>query len=212
MTSAPCIIGAHLVNEPLATGLKAIDALTPIGRGQRELILGDRQTGVAISLQIALDAIALNQKPLNATGDEKIVVLRLCRDRPETLDRRASSTRCRKSEARSTIRSSSRLLLPIQNFACASETSGSSSAPWRPSLSTSPHALPGSSSPDSGVGSSSERCSGRNPAPFHHVAHNITGDPALARRRVVPRIVRHLLRSLRESACDLPVALLRSRL
>ena len=52
----------------MATGLKAIDALIPIGRGQRELIIGDRQTG---KTAIALDAI-LNQKPLNATGDEKI--------------------------------------------------------------------------------------------------------------------------------------------
>jgi F-type H+-transporting ATPase subunit alpha len=52
----------------MATGLKAIDALIPIGRGQRELIIGDRQTG---KTAIALDTI-LNQKPLNATGDEKI--------------------------------------------------------------------------------------------------------------------------------------------
>lgn len=46
------------VNEPLATGIKAIDALVPIGRGQRELIIGDRQTG---KTQIAIDTI-LNQK------------------------------------------------------------------------------------------------------------------------------------------------------
>ena len=59
---------AQIGNEPMATGLKAIDALIPIGRGQRELIIGDRQTG---KTAIALDAI-LNQKPLNATGDEKI--------------------------------------------------------------------------------------------------------------------------------------------
>ncbi len=52
----------------MATGLKAIDALIPIGRGQRELIIGDRQTG---KTAIALDTI-LNQKPLNASGDEKI--------------------------------------------------------------------------------------------------------------------------------------------
>jgi F-type H+-transporting ATPase subunit alpha len=56
------------VHEPMATGLKAVDALIPIGRGQRELIIGDRQTGKSA---IALDTI-LNQKPLNATGDEKI--------------------------------------------------------------------------------------------------------------------------------------------
>jgi len=65
---APGIIPRKSVNEPMATGLKAIDALIPIGRGQRELIIGDRQTG---KTAIALDAI-LNQKPLNATGDEKI--------------------------------------------------------------------------------------------------------------------------------------------
>src|SRR5256886_7535911 len=65
---APGIIPRKSVNEPMATGLKAIDALIPIGRGQRELIIGDRQTG---KTAIALDAI-LNQKPPTATGDEKI--------------------------------------------------------------------------------------------------------------------------------------------
>ncbi|MCB1413100.1 MAG: F0F1 ATP synthase subunit alpha, partial [Xanthobacteraceae bacterium] len=65
---APGIIPRQSVNEPMATGLKAVDALIPIGRGQRELIIGDRQTG---KTAIALDTI-LNQKPLNATGDEKI--------------------------------------------------------------------------------------------------------------------------------------------
>src|ERR671937_291344 len=65
---APGIIPRKSVSEPMATGLKAIDALIPIGRGQRELIIGDRQTG---KTAIALDTI-LNQKPLNATGDEKI--------------------------------------------------------------------------------------------------------------------------------------------
>jgi F-type H+-transporting ATPase subunit alpha len=65
---APGIIPRKSVNEPMATGLKAIDALIPIGRGQRELIIGDRQTG---KTAIALDTI-LNQKPLNAQNDEKI--------------------------------------------------------------------------------------------------------------------------------------------
>ena len=65
---APGIIPRKSVNEPMATGLKAIDALIPIGRGQRELIIGDRQTG---KTAIALDTI-LNQKPLNAQDDEKI--------------------------------------------------------------------------------------------------------------------------------------------
>ncbi|MGA9954164.1 MAG: F0F1 ATP synthase subunit alpha, partial [Bradyrhizobium sp.] len=62
------IIPRKSVNEPMATGLKAIDALIPIGRGQRELIIGDRQTG---KTAIALDTI-LNQKPLNAQPDENI--------------------------------------------------------------------------------------------------------------------------------------------
>ena len=57
---APGIIPRKSVHEPMATGLKAIDALIPIGRGQRELIIGDRQTG---KTAVALDTI-LNQKPL----------------------------------------------------------------------------------------------------------------------------------------------------
>ncbi|OYU47278.1 MAG: F0F1 ATP synthase subunit alpha [Rhizobiales bacterium PAR1] len=61
---APGIIPRKSVNEPMATGLKAVDALIPIGRGQRELIIGDRQTG---KTAIALDTI-LNQKPLNVEG------------------------------------------------------------------------------------------------------------------------------------------------
>jgi F-type H+-transporting ATPase subunit alpha len=65
---APGIIPRKSVHEPMATGLKAVDALIPIGRGQRELIIGDRQTGKSA---IILDTI-LNQKPLNASGDEKI--------------------------------------------------------------------------------------------------------------------------------------------
>ncbi len=65
---APGIIPRKSVHEPMATGLKAIDALIPIGRGQRELIIGDRQTG---KTAIALDTI-LNQKPLNASDDERI--------------------------------------------------------------------------------------------------------------------------------------------
>ena len=55
---APGIITRKSVHEPLQTGLTAIDALTPIGRGQRELIIGDRQTG---KTAIAIDTI-LNQK------------------------------------------------------------------------------------------------------------------------------------------------------
>src|SRR5687767_8576493 len=65
---APGIIPRKSVHEPMATGLKAVDSLIPIGRGQRELIIGDRQTG---KTAIALDTI-LNQKPLNQSNDEKI--------------------------------------------------------------------------------------------------------------------------------------------
>ena len=63
---APGIIPRKSVHEPMQTGLKAVDALIPIGRGQRELIIGDRQTG---KTAIALDTI-LNQKSINDTGSE----------------------------------------------------------------------------------------------------------------------------------------------
>ena len=64
---APGILPRKSVHEPMATGLKAIDALIPIGRGQRELIIGDRQTG---KTAIILDTF-LNQKPINQGDDEK---------------------------------------------------------------------------------------------------------------------------------------------
>ena len=63
---APGIIPRKSVSEPMQTGLKAIDSLIPIGRGQRELIIGDRQTG---KTAVAIDTI-LNQKEINASGDE----------------------------------------------------------------------------------------------------------------------------------------------
>ena len=63
---APGIIPRRSVHEPMSTGLKAIDALIPIGRGQRELVIGDRQTG---KTAILLDTF-LNQKPLNDGDDE----------------------------------------------------------------------------------------------------------------------------------------------
>jgi len=64
---APGIIPRKSVHEPMPTGLKAIDALIPIGRGQRELVIGDRQTG---KTAVVLDAI-LNQKVYNdAAGDD----------------------------------------------------------------------------------------------------------------------------------------------
>ena len=64
---APGIIPRQSVNEPVQTGLKAIDTLIPIGRGQRELIIGDRQTG---KTAVAIDTI-INQKEINQGGDEK---------------------------------------------------------------------------------------------------------------------------------------------
>jgi F-type H+/Na+-transporting ATPase subunit alpha len=64
---APGIIPRQSVSEPMQTGLKAIDTLIPVGRGQRELIIGDRQTG---KTAVAIDAI-INQKSINETEDEK---------------------------------------------------------------------------------------------------------------------------------------------
>ncbi|HSZ53686.1 MAG TPA: F0F1 ATP synthase subunit alpha [Caulobacteraceae bacterium] len=63
---APGIIPRKSVHEPVQTGLKIVDSLVPIGRGQRELIIGDRQTG---KTALAIDAI-LNQKQINAGDDE----------------------------------------------------------------------------------------------------------------------------------------------
>jgi F-type H+-transporting ATPase subunit alpha len=63
---APGIVPRKSVSEPVQTGLKAIDALVPIGRGQRELIIGDRQTG---KTAVAIDTF-INQKKINEAGDE----------------------------------------------------------------------------------------------------------------------------------------------
>jgi F-type H+/Na+-transporting ATPase subunit alpha len=64
---APSVVQRQKVNEPLQTGIKAIDAMTPIGRGQRELIIGDRQTG---KTAIAIDTI-INQRQNWESGDPK---------------------------------------------------------------------------------------------------------------------------------------------
>merc|ERR1711976_687536 len=64
---APGIIPRQSVHEPMTTGLKAVDSLIPVGRGQRELIIGDRQTG---KTAIAIDTI-LNQKKINESDDIK---------------------------------------------------------------------------------------------------------------------------------------------
>ena len=73
---APGIIARKSVHEPMQTGLKAIDALVPIGRGQRELIIGDRQTG---KTAVAIDTF-INQKTINASGDEskKLYCIYVC--------------------------------------------------------------------------------------------------------------------------------------
>ena len=63
---APGIIPRQSVHEPMQTGLKALDSLVPVGRGQRELIIGDRQTG---KTAVAIDTI-INQKSVNDTDDE----------------------------------------------------------------------------------------------------------------------------------------------
>jgi F-type H+-transporting ATPase subunit alpha len=63
---APGIIPRQSVSEPMQTGLKALDALVPVGRGQRELIIGDRQTG---KTAVAIDTI-INQKAINQSDDE----------------------------------------------------------------------------------------------------------------------------------------------
>lgn len=63
---APGILPRRSVNQPVQTGLKSVDAMVPIGRGQRELIIGDRQTG---KTAVALDAM-LNQKRWNNSNDE----------------------------------------------------------------------------------------------------------------------------------------------
>ena len=63
---APGIIPRQSVSEPMQTGLKALDSLVPVGRGQRELIIGDRQTG---KTAVAIDAI-INQKEINQSDDE----------------------------------------------------------------------------------------------------------------------------------------------
>merc|ERR1719326_686334 len=64
---APGIIPRQSVHEPMSTGIKAVDGLIPVGRGQRELIIGDRQTG---KTAIAVDTI-INQKAINESADKK---------------------------------------------------------------------------------------------------------------------------------------------
>jgi F-type H+-transporting ATPase subunit alpha len=82
-TKAPGIITRKSVHEPMQTGIKIIDALLPIGRGQRELIIGDRQTG---KTAVGLDTI-INQGNINKTVIWKIEsILYLCCRRPKTFN------------------------------------------------------------------------------------------------------------------------------
>ena len=122
---APGIIPRKSVHEPMATGLKAIDALIPIGRGQRELIIGDRQTG---KTAVALDAI-LNQKShqrqRRTRAPSSIASMsRSARSAPPS----PNSSRCWKRTARWNIRSSSPRPLPIRRRCSSSRPSPA--APW----------------------------------------------------------------------------------
>ncbi len=108
---APGIIPRTSVNEPVQTGLKALDALVPVGRGQRELIIGDRQTG---KTAVAIDTF-INQKEANKGKDEiEEALLHLCCRRPEAFDRRPDRPQPWKSKARWNIRSS--LPQPLPNL------------------------------------------------------------------------------------------------
>ncbi|TAF67326.1 MAG: F0F1 ATP synthase subunit alpha [Cytophagales bacterium] len=78
---APGVIYRQPVNEPLQTGIKAIDAMIPIGRGQRELIIGDRQTG---KTAVALDTI-LNQKEFYERGEPVYCIYVACGQRQSTV-------------------------------------------------------------------------------------------------------------------------------
>ena len=84
---APGIIRRQSVNQPVQTGIMAIDAMIPIGRGQRELIIGDRSTGkTTICIDTIISQARLN-KAAEAAGDKdyRPLVLHLRRDRPEAV-------------------------------------------------------------------------------------------------------------------------------
>jgi F-type H+-transporting ATPase subunit alpha len=93
---APGIMPRKSVHEPMSTGLKAIDALIPVGRGQRELIIGDRQTG---KTAIILDTI-LNQKPIHENGPEATSCTASMWLSARSARRLPSSSRCSKTAAR----------------------------------------------------------------------------------------------------------------
>src|ERR1700740_3559643 len=78
---APGVIYRQPVNEPLQTGIKSIDAMIPIGRGQRELVIGDRQTG---KTAVCIDAI-INQKEFHAAGQPVICIYVACGQKSSTV-------------------------------------------------------------------------------------------------------------------------------
>ena len=89
---APSVVQRQGVKEPLQTGIKAIDSQTPIGRGQRQLIIGDRKTG---KTAVCVDTI-LNQRQNWETGDPTAGALCICRDRPEGHHDRQCASRARR--------------------------------------------------------------------------------------------------------------------
>ena len=125
---APSVVQRQGVKEPLQTGIKAIDAMTPIGRGQRQLIIGDRKTG---KTAVCVDTI-LNQRQNWETGDpEQAGALRLRRDRPEGHHHRLrASARWRRAARWSTPPSSPRRLRTPR------ASNGLPPTPVRPSAST----------------------------------------------------------------------------
>ena len=101
---APTVVQRQPVKEPMQTGIKAIDAMTAIGRGQRQLIIGDRQTG---KTAVALDTI-INQRDNWESGDpEEAGQVHLRRDRPEGLDDRGRARARSRRPARWSTRPSS---------------------------------------------------------------------------------------------------------
>jgi F-type H+/Na+-transporting ATPase subunit alpha len=124
---APGVVDRQPVNEPMQTGIKAIDAMIPIGRGQRELIIGDRQTG---KTAIALDTI------INQEGRRRDLHLR--RDRPEALHRGAGGEDARRAR-RHGYTSSSRPPRPTRRRCSTSRPTPA--APWANTSATTAHAL-----------------------------------------------------------------------
>ena len=125
----PRSCSARSVHEPMQTGIKAIDSLTPIGRGQRQLIIGDRQTG---KTTIAIDTI-INQKQAWDSGDPRAAgALHLRRHRPEGLDdRRRPRRRSRRPAA---LEYTTIVAAPASD--CGRASSTSRPTPARPSAST----------------------------------------------------------------------------